>query len=256
MNLQDTIYNTKIIYVYVNNFDYGKNQMGKEQASGHPKSKKVYRAIFNTDTNSYRVVYDIKGGNVYSVFIENLQSKDGEELGYTCDIVPITKSNILDFKISEENLDELLTWLKTDNKDIKEILGDVGTTKKAAKKTEKQQPVAISKKGANGGIPPEFVSFMNLMQEIYKTDQMTFGTIFDLVLYLVDHPGADSGNLGMHWLRMDKDQGAGVNVASAVEKLSRYIGSDRRTNLMNDDLMGAVVNLLNERTRRILNQIE
>jgi len=255
VTLQDTIYNTKIVYLYVDRFDYGKNQVGKEQSSGHPKSKKVYRAIYNTDTHSYRIIYDIIRDQVYSVFVEDLQSDAPEELGYVCDIKHLSVSNILDFKISEDNLDDLLNWLKTDNKDVKEVLGDVGATKK--KNTSDGKSKQIQKvPNRDSNISPEFVAFVNLTLEMYKSDPLTFGTIFDLILYIGEHPGLDQGNIGMHWLRMDKDHGGGVNISAAVEKLSRYVGGDRRTNLMNEDLMGAMLNLLNERARRTLNDIK
>lgn len=254
IQLQDTIHNTKLIYLYVNKFDYGKNQMGKEQSSGNPKSKKVYRAIYNTDTNSYRIIYDVDSKNVFSVFIEDLQSTD-EDLGYTCDIKILSVSNILDFNISEADLDQLLKWLQTDNKDVKDILGDIGAVKKVEGKVTKpaQQP-AQPPKGTR--LPPELVQLINIGSELHKADPIIFGTIFDLMIYLNQDAYADTGVLGTGWLKLDKDHGAGVNVSAAIDKLSRYLGQDRRINLDNDDLMGAIKDLLIEKSRRNYHEIE
>jgi hypothetical protein len=248
MKLRDTIYNTEIVYLYVNKFDWGKNQMGKEDCSGHPKSKKLYRAIYNKDTHSYRVIYGISAKNqLEATFIENLQSKDFDEHGYTCDIIVLSKKTILDCNLSEEELDQLNQWQTTDNKDVKDITGNIGE-----KKTDKAEGTTkkAEMKESNQQLPEEFAQFLGISAHLHNTDPLTFGTIFDLILYLNDTQYQASGPLDGHWMKMDKEYGAGVNISAAVEKLNRYMGQNRRTNLENEDLMGAIKDLITESNRR------
>lgn len=262
MILQDTIENTQIVYLYVNKFDYGTDLVNKEQNSGHPRSNTVYRAIFNTDTKSYRLIYKVDKDNVYSVFIPVLKVEEENDLEFVCDITVLTSNNILSFKISEKNLDDLLKWLKTDNSDIKEILGDVGgSSKKKKVKKATQQPAQVPspvKADENGIIKlsPEILRFLNFGMELNKVDPLIFGTIFDLLIYLNQNVYSDTGVVSTNWLKLDREHGAGVNVSAAVEKLSRYLGQDRRTNLDEKDLMGALKDLLIEKSRRNYHEIQ
>lgn len=256
--LQDKTHNTKMVYLYVNKFDYCKNQLDKEQASGHPKPKRIYRAIYNTDTDSYRLIHEVTSTNVSIVYVQDLQSKE-EELGISCDIKILTAMNILDFlPIPEDNLDELLTWLKTDNKDIKTLLGDIGAPKpsRAKSKETDAQPQPLPPPGKGIKLSPELVQYINLGQKLNEIDPIIFGTIFDLLVYLIENTYADTGVVSTGWLRLDKEHGAGVNVSAAVEKLSKYLGQDRRVNLDDNDLMGAIKDLLTEKSRRIYHDIQ
>lgn len=250
MILQDTIYNTKIVYLYINKFEYGKDQIGKEQSSGHPKPNTVYRAIYNTDTHSYRIIYKVDKNGIHSVFIGELQVNDVNEMNFVCDVSVLSVENILDFKISESNLDDLIGWLKTDNKDVKDLLGDIGSKKpvKTATNTGKNVKTNIPEGGIQ--LPPQLVQFITLGSELMSTDPLIFGTVFDLLIYLNDVAYVDTGVVGTGWLKLDKEHGAGVNVSAAIDKLSKYLGTDRRVNLDNNDLMGAIKDLLTEKSRR------
>lgn len=259
MILQDTPQNTKIVYLYVNEFDYGQDHIGREQTLNHPKSKKVYRAIYNTETKTYRAVYKVDK-DVHSVFIGGLQVRE-EDSGFICDIHILIAENILDFNISESNLDELLNWLKTDNNDIKAILGDIGGKPLKKRQLPVNTSVSVPPQVNNGQqqgmkLPPELVQLIKLGSELQKTDPILFGTIFDLIVFLTNDSYTETGILGTSWLKMDKDHGAGVNVSAAVEKMSRYLGQDRRNNLDNNDLMGAIKDLLIEKSRRNYHEIE
>src|SRR5690606_8843885 len=113
--LIDTPSNTKIVYLFVNDFQWTV-PLNKEASVGHPKSGRVYRAIKNVDTESYRVMYTIDK-NFQGVLIDKLDNDD-RAAGYLSDIHEITKSNVLDFDILEEDLTEFVRWLETENKDL------------------------------------------------------------------------------------------------------------------------------------------
>lgn len=250
MQLSDTIYNTKIVYLYVNKFDWESNSMGREDSAGNPKAKHVYRAIKNTETGTYRIVYEVTH-SVKSTYIDNLKNDNFEQCGYTSDIVELSLSNILECNLSEECLDNLLNWYAIDNTDIKSIVGNIGATKNQERNTVKEHIVPI-------GVPlsEELVEFISEASHLHDTDPLMFGTMFDLFVYLNSILGEDKGILDTSWMGLSKDHGAGVNVSSAVQKLSRYMGDDRKTNLDESDLLGAIRDLLMEQARRNFNQIE
>lgn len=251
--IQDSIYNTKIVYLYVHSFEW-KDQMNKEASSGHPKAKKLYRAIYNTDSESYRVIYEVKPkeSQVYMTFVESLQSKD-EEKGYLSNISLITADNILDFPLTDKEIDLLFTWLTTDNKDLKDILGDIGA--KEGEKPKKTQP-GLTKQGMSKKPSQELIEFINVASKLHDVDPMMFGTVFDVMLWLIDDLYIDAGAIDTHWLKLHEEHGAGTNVTAAIEKLSRYMGNNRRTGLLNEDLMNAIRDLLTEKGRRLYHQIE
>lgn len=252
MILQDDIHNTEIIYLYTYKFDYGNNPISKEENGGHPKPKTVYRAIYNTDTNTYRLIYKVGKEGMSFVFIPKLKDYD-EDSGLTVDLRVLTLKNILDFNISEANLNELLNWLQTDNDDIKAITGHTGSPKKKTKSEDK--PVAVPQTKGTVKLSPQIVQFLNQAIELEKTDPLIFGTMFDLLVHLNQNLYADIGVVNASWLTLDRDHGAGVNVSAAVGKLNRYMGQDRRTNLDGNDLLGAIKDLLQEQGRRNYHEI-
>lgn len=254
MTLSDSIHNTEMVYLFVNKFSYGKNMIAKEESAGHPKPKKIYRAIRNTDTDTYRIIYKVENNQVFSTIIEDLQCDD-ETAGYTSDIKRITLNNILEFDIPEKCLDNLIHWIDTDNDDVKAVV-PVGPPNKLVSRN-----LVAGKQAKESGIPEgaialdeEIVMFFTLASELRESDPLLFGTIFDVLNYLVSQNKIEVFDTG--WMGFDKNHGAGVNVSAAIKKLSLYMSDDRRTNLDEKDLTGAIVDLLTEKGRRSLHDIE
>lgn len=246
MMLHDTPQNSKILYLFVNKFDWGSNQQSKENSLGHPKSQRLYRAVHNTETDSYRIVHTITRENCLAVYIENLQNID-ETLGYTSDIKRVTLDSILDFNIPEEDLDSLLLWLDTDDKELK---GAMGWIKPSAKAT----PVAGPSQMTNlPEVDEDLLRFIDMGDSLSNKDPALFGTVIDLLDYLL-RP-SDDAIIDTTWVKFDKKHGAGANISAAIQKLSRYIGTDRKTNMEADDLMGAIKELLTEQIRRNFNEL-
>jgi len=255
MTLSDSIHNTEIIYLFVNRFDYIRNSYTKEENGGHPKTRKVYRAVRNTDTNTFRIIHkvDSKANQVHSVIIEDLQCDD-ESYGYTCDIREVTLNNILDFDMSEKCLDNLILWIDTDNKDVKDII-PVGPPTKPT-------PMNFVAQGKQAEIPEggilineELGAFIHMAAELHDSDPLMFGTVFDVL----DHLSTQKYKPEIFetgWMGLDKQHGAGVNISSAIKKLSKYMSDDRRTNLDEVDLLGAISDLLSEQARRNYHEIE
>lgn len=222
MILSDNITNTDIFYTYVKKFKWS-HPVSNETFGGHPKDGRVYRVIKNTDTNTYRLIYGRIGGTGQGVMLESLTSSD-ESVGYTSDIVPITRANILDLEISEEDLDLLKIWTDTDNRDIKEIF------------ELKNQPPPPSLPPPAWVQPNDLTEFVSCASELQSIDPTSFDTIHELIHALNEPPNEPIEVLNM---RMNRNFGGGANMVKVFEHLTRYMGDDRRTNQDKNDLLEA-----------------
>lgn len=226
MILSDNKTNTEILYLYVKKFKW-LNPINHEGFGGHPKEGRVYRAVKNTDTNSYRLIYG-KIGNIGQGIM--FQSLEDDSDGYTADMVPITKSNILDFNIEEEDLDLLAVWVETNDEDIRQIF----------------EPPLLPPPRPSFSTPlpssssPEIealTEFTECVLELRDIDVFSFDTVHDLIHKLTEPPNESIEVLN---IRMNEAFGGGANMVKVFELLARYVGDDRRTNKDPQDLLEAM----------------
>lgn len=258
----DTKKNTKVVYLYVNEFKWTFSE-DHERAVGHPKEKTLYRAVYNTDTNTYRGIYEMEG-KMNGFYLKKLVSKESvsEEgvTGYTSDIIEITPSTILDCDLSSSDLTRLLKWIESNNKDLTDELWPPAKTPSPndikifrmndAKDFADMMGQIFSSKN------PEFEKMSESLRQLNEVDPMMFEAITDLVLFIINDESVPDSFIDPSWISTDKQHGAGANIHSALQKLARYGGSDRRTNLEEYDLMGCIKDLLTEQIRRNINSIE
>lgn len=252
--LIDTPTNTKIIYLFVKDFQWT-IPINKESNVGHPKPGRVYRGVKNTDTESYRLMYRV-GDAIQGTLLPLLDSHD-EANGYLSDIREITIDNILDFDILEEDLTEFLRWLETDNKELKEKMKGF---------FDKQQPNALPPFLQKKTMPemvveilrsrdPELASIVSTVNELRISDPHIFAAVGAFINHLLAHPEAET-SIDSRWIRFDKNLGAGANLSAALSKLSVYGSSNRRTSFSEHDLVGAIRDLLLEEYRWKLHENE
>jgi hypothetical protein len=233
MILNDNEKNTEFLYLYVEKFKWS-NQENAEAFAGHPKPKSVYRAILNKDTNGYRILYSVENGTGNAVIINSLNS-DSEDIGFTCKIHTITRNNILDFDISEEDLDKLSIWTEKDNQDLKNIMKG---------NTEPFQQIDI--------LDEEASEFFACALDTRKEDPLLFDAIHEYMHHLLEQQ-PDISSLDTTWLNMSPKFGTGSNISKAIDHIKTYVSENRRTNLDEKDLFHAITHLLNEINQRRFN---
>lgn len=253
IKLSDTVDNTKIVYLYVKEFEWTFPE-GKENNVGHPKKNKVYRAAYNSDTNSYRLFYEFDK-KFTALFLPTLTAVNNETFfdtpTYTSEIVELSRHNVLEHLISEEDLDDWLKWIEEDNASIKQMMGldnNQSQGKQPQIVTAQDVVRAVQKNQEN----QELTQFLSRLEHLREINPPLFEALTNLVEFLVgppDGPELDT-MVETDWIGFSKTLGAGKNLSDALKQLSRYGGESRRTNLMERDLFGAIRSLLAEQARR------
>lgn len=255
----DTKKNTKIVYLYINEFKWMLSE-DNEMAMGHPKEKTLYRGVYNTDTGTYRGIYETNG-KMKGFFLKKLISKENiseEDItGYTSNIIEVSPSTILDCNLTEKELDKLTQWIQSENKDLMEELWPREKTGEIkAFRIPDEAGEAFTKVFADmlRGTPSELSQLTDSLGNIRDTDPLMFEAIEDLIYFLGEEEGSTQDSiLDPTWINSDKLHGTGANMSAALTKLARYCGHNRRVNLDKADLFGAMKNLLNEQIRRNIN---
>lgn len=251
MILSDNSKNTEFLYLYVDEFQW-LSHIDTEAFSGHPKAKSVYRAILNKDTNGYRIIYKITGGNPQAIVLKNIVNKN-RGLGYLSQMAVLSRENILSFDVSDEDLDKLDFWINSENKDLDDIM------------KKSKHPTVINDENSNISLTPmdsmtlvtnnmrkidgELSAFMILAQDFQIRDPFLFDAFHDLMNHLSDNNSANDTS----WLNYSKNFASGANVSAALQALTKYASENRRTNLDEQDLLHAIKHLLNEYSQRQIN---
>lgn len=235
MQLNDTPQNTRFYPVFVEHFQW-EDPLDNEKFAGHPKAGRVYRIGYNSDTNSYRIFYKEKDGKNIGIYLPVLTDCNA----YSAKIYEITKKSVLDFDIKEEDIEMMGNWLITNNADLMMSLGF----------TPKQQllPTTIFKvdvMNQEESLSKEFIESAKLTQSLYP---MLFEALHEVMSSLDNYDVGQS--LDGISLSFSEKHGAGHNIGKALEALSYYVSDDPRASLDREDLIAAIINLLNELARR------
>lgn len=253
--LPDTEDNIKFVYLFVKSFKWHQ-PADIEATAGHPKAGRVYQAVLNTDTNTYRLVYNDPVNDTAAVYLAKLVIDSEEEPQYKTDseIVEITLGNILDFNILEEDLDKLLGWRKDNNLKLKQQLGLNKKEKQVSQQINPVQAVAAVQKQADD---QDLQRLGNSVINIRTNNPLLYEAVSDLVFYIEQAERASGKNMiDASWMDFSKTLGAGKNISRAIERLAVYGGEDRRSNLMTADLLEAGRSLLLEGARKKIQGIE
>lgn len=267
----DNKQNIQIVYLYVEEFEWTIS-FDKERANGHPKPKRVYRAAYNKETDSYRLLYEVDDANnkFRAIFVPALNNTE-EMRGYTSKIKVLSIDTILEFDLSEEDLDNLNKWMDTNNKDFFEVM--YGPKKKPTQITafplpeENILPEAELPEGITNTVSVD--SFDALIEKLltahgdkelkdFWTDAAMirdinpamFTAISQLLFFLTsDEADRFESAIDPFWVHMDDRLGSGANISAAMAKLVVYTCADRRKNFDEKDLLGAIKYLLMEKQR-------
>ena len=243
MELNDNENNITFSPVFVKKFSWH-DPIDNEKFEGHPMVGRVYRVAYNKDTKSYRVFYQDKTGRNVGIYLPELE-RSGE--GYESSISIITRKNILDFEFTEEDLGKVEGWLSTDHADLKASMGFYGSPIKdisellSSMTTEREDPDTITE-------------FLSNSKRLYSMYPLMFEALNMVISHIDSYDTGES--LDGIALTFSKEHGAGYNVGKALECLGTYMSDDKRISLAEEDLLNAIVNLLNEETRIITHNLE
>lgn len=239
--MTETLKDVTIRYLFVKAFEWVDVAL-KERYQGHPKPETVYRSFFNETTGNYKIFV----GNI--VFIAdklNTTEEDGQARTSTIEV--ITKGNILELNLPEAELDSIIAWEASSNKDIKTIY-------------EAPPPIHVSNglvslKAAMGDQEAREAADMDIamevLQELYMINTSLFHLIVETASALVHHDLQLHQNGAMMTLELS-DHGAGYNIGTAMKKLNRYLSKPKRGGDDREDIMDAIVTLYTELDRRNL----
>ena len=95
-------------YLYVKSFSWA-STIDQQEYRGHLKPKTVYPAVYDSEANLYYVKFDERGGIPVSLVVPSLTLTNSDAIyNFNCELVEITRDNILDFDLPEEQLDNML----------------------------------------------------------------------------------------------------------------------------------------------------
>jgi len=244
LTLTDTIENTTFQFLYVRDFAWN-SPIDNERNVGHPKKGRTYRGIYNKDTKTFRLFYEVNK-EITGVYLPKLVGVDVDEIeSYNSDIVALTKHNILECDITPEDLDLLVGWIKDKNEELKRI-----TNLKKEEKTAQPSPqgnmAAVMAQRENADFLESCKAFARLKQH----DPLIFDGIDNLIDFY-EHNEPTSG-----WIGTSRVLGPGKNIGDAITHLEVYGGDDRRNNLSKIDLFIAIRFLITELMRNIIQENE
>lgn len=233
MQLSDSSETSKVVLLYVKDFKWT-DQYLTEQFAGHLRLKRVYRAIYNKPTESYRVIY-LYDRSSQAINLPSLVKKT-EEMNYTSDIIEITSNNIVDYEICEEDLDQIIKW--GDHKDLNKIISE--------KRVTSPEPPNILQELFNLAKDDDMREYTERSKALFQINPILHDTMLDVIEHLRRHTDT---SIEVFNLSMDDNFGPGINIGKAYDALGRYTSEDKRTNFDPEDLLVAIENILVEYTR-------
>jgi hypothetical protein len=242
---------TEFKYLYINSFKW----LSLEESygiNGHPASGRVYRAEFNHNDKSYGIVVEEKRTKL---LLDTLQSA-GEPRGYTCDVVEISLDNILNLDIKLEDLKQINAWIESGNQDIVEEQNDPVLDKQLIPimsfvNRSIEQAIEDRNQAADS---------LELLMALNQVNSIHFEIVSDLIETLIEMNSTEIDDVSLTTpptASLAKSlNGMGWNIGKVYEALERYSGPDRRSNEYPEDLTEAMVNIVKELERRVVQELD
>jgi hypothetical protein len=246
MNIKLKPEDTEIRYLFINEFKWVDPQNSVDLA-GHPKVKGIYRAVFNKNDSSYLLAID----NKYVHIAELVSNGEGS---YSSKIDEITPKNIIDLNLELEDLKQINKWCESGNPDIQ---ADVKGSPVELDPVIKMLHTAIQNAAPD-------IEKMNdgcdLFCRLFDMNSIQAELIMDLMEELIELNASEVDDVSMTTtpsISLSKGfSGKGFNIGKAYESLQTYSGKNRRTNEDPVDLTNALVYIIKEQERRIINELD
>lgn len=239
------------LYLYIREFKWN-TTMETEVYMGHPRVGEVYRAALNKATGNYKLFLPIEGNHINTFVFNSLNVSSDQCSGK---IEKISKSNIIQLNLREEQLNSILEWMDKDNIDVKKAIEPNKQNQDVAKNIARglmSLREAIEEHGASDNEARRRAD--QKMANLYMTNT----DLFEIVLEIVDElHDADMARLEYPHLMMAlSEEGKGINVQQALIHLSDYMDSPKNGGDCRESILGAIMNLVSELERRTANQLD
>jgi hypothetical protein len=217
-------------YLYVKHWEYA-DPILLEVFHGLPKVGCVYKTEMNPSTNQYFLQF--KEGNI-QILLPDLIRNNAEQDGYNCELVELSKSNILDLNLEETELDKIISWTTMIPQNEQLQVFQQAHLQMQHEQAERMAYVY------------EALSRLDMVNSIHV--DILHNTAEMLEEKNLMNPEDD--------ISLDENHGLGVNISRAQEALNRYSGPDRRTNEDPTDLYEALYHIVREIERRDINDLD
>ena len=210
-------------YLYIKKWDWGHIKPAVE-LDGHPREGRVYRATYNENSGVYEI-YIFKDSTI-TLFKRDIP--DG-------DVIELTRQNILDCEIREEDLDQMIKWM-TPEQTIRQGMLSL----KEAVNQQRREEIDAADRASKA------------LMGLWILNDLKFEIVLEFVRRIIQGE-VESVEDPASYLETHKNYGLGVNIAKALRALDRYAGDSRRTNENVEDLYEAMTACVTEVERKMVN---
>lgn len=200
---------SKIVFLYTKTFQW-KDGNSKIIFKNKPEINRVYIAKQNKDSGFYDIMLPNEVG-AYGLVLDSLVTDSPK---WTCDFIPITYTNILDFELHLDDIKMITEELNTHPVEKEHITIGVDEDKKAtALAMDKQIEYTI----------------MDSLENLKDTDRLAYETVAGLVQYLSTKMSMQEGDTFVDNMILEGFAlGKGGSMALILNELQGYMLEDDR----------------------------
>jgi hypothetical protein len=228
-------------YIFVKKWKF-LDMLDAEKFQGHPIPGRVYRSLYNTKTDSYRIILNEAGQD--GLLVKDINNTS-EENGFVSESVIISKSNLLELQLDEEDLDKIINWQETNNSDLFTEMNPI--PQEILVRLEQ----ALTAPSGDQHLMDEA---LHTASELINVNYDFFDVWIELGQLLVEQSIADHDSQAV--VLSESEGGMSLNIGDVYKALKVYTGDDRKTNLDRSSIHEAMIGLSRELVRRNLNELD
>lgn len=223
--------------------------MASEFHHGHLRDGRVYRCLHNLDAKSYLVNYDPHN----CILTDSLLTTELDGSAFTCELIQLTKNNILEFPIKEDDLDMIIKMEAGGHKDIMAMhMGDAAIMDGSSLPPRQIVEGIMRNFHSQEREDLDYVSTIaSKLAHLIRMNCMQVDALNDVIDGLLAATETEPQTFTEALSRTNS--GSGYNIGRALEHLQIYTGNDKRLSYDYNDLTMAIMYLIEEQVRRIYN---
>jgi hypothetical protein len=241
VKINDKLDDLEAKYIFVSKWKF-LDMLDAEKFQGHPIPGRVYRSLYNNKTDSYRIILNEAAQD--GLLVKDINNTS-EENGFLSESVVISKSNLLELQLNEEDLDKIINWQETNNSDLftemNPIPPDIILRIENALATTSEDQQLMD-------------SALHTASELINVNYDFFDVWIELGQLLVEQSLLDHDSQAV--VLSESEGGMSLNIGDVYKALKVYTSDDRKTNLDRSSVHEAMIGLARELVRRNLNELD